>query len=144
VLDGVLDPLRTVQIGIRGSSDYLWEFSLDSGMTVIHAEETVEIGMLAVIERARAVVGDGPTYVSFDIDSLDPGFAPGTGTPEVGGLQPREALQLLRGLMGLDIVGGDVVEVAPQYDATTNTAQAAAQVMFTLLCLMVRAPSMER
>jgi guanidinopropionase len=144
VLAGVLDPERVIQIGIRGGAEYLWEFSYESGMTVIHAEEAVAIGMPAVIERARAVVGDGPTYVSFDIDSLDPGFAPGTGTPEVGGLQPREALQLLRGLMGLDIVGGDVVEVAPQYDATTNTAQAAAQVMFTLLCLMVRAPSMER
>jgi agmatinase len=144
VLAGVLDPERVIQIGIRGGAEYLWEFSFEAGMTVIHAEEAVAVGMPAVIERARAVVGDGPTYVSFDIDSLDPGFAPGTGTPEVGGLQPREALQLLRGLMGLDIVGGDVVEVAPQYDATTNTAQAAAQVMFTLLCLMVRAPSMER
>ena len=135
---GVLDPERVIQIGIRGGAEYLWEFSYESGMTVIHAEEAVAMGMPAVIERARAVVGDGPTYVSFDVDSLDPGFAPGTGTPEVGGLQPREALQLLRGLMGLDIVGGDVVEVAPQYDATTNTAQAAAQVMFTLLCLMVQ------
>ena len=96
-----------------------------------------------MIERARRVVGDGPTYLSFDVDSLDPAFAPGTGTPEVGGLTPREALELLRGLAGLDIVGGDVVEVAPQYDATTNTAQAAAQVLFTILCLMVRAPSLE-
>ena len=113
-------------------------------MTVIHAEEAVAMGMPAVIERARQVVGDGPTYLSFDVDSLDPGFAPGTGTPEVGGLQPREVLQILRGLAGLDIVGGDVVEVAPQYDATTNTAQAAAQVMFTLLCLLVRAPSVGR
>jgi agmatinase len=144
VLAGVLDPERVIQIGIRGGAEYLWEFSYESGMTVIHAEEVVELGMPAVIERARAVVGDGPTYVSFDVDSLDPGFVPGTGTPEVGGLQPREALQILRGLMGLDVVGADVVEVAPQYDATTNTAQAAAQVMFTALCLMVRAPSIGR
>jgi guanidinopropionase len=144
VLHGVLDPERVIQIGIRGGAEYLWEFSYESGMTVIHAEEAVAMGMPAVIARAREVVGDGPTYVSFDVDSLDPGFAPGTGTPEVGGLQPREALQILRGLMGLDIVGSDVVEVAPQYDATTNTAQAAAQVMFTLLCLMVRGPSMGR
>ncbi len=107
-------------------------------MTVIHAEEAVAMGLPAVIERARAVVGDGPTYVSFDIDSLDPGFAPGTGTPEVGGFAPREVLQILRGLAGLNLVGADVVEVAPQYDATTNTAQAAAQVLFTLLCLLVR------
>jgi guanidinopropionase len=137
VLDGVLDPERTIQIGIRGGAEYLWEFSYESGMTVIHAEEVPGIGMQALIERARAVVGDGPTYLSFDIDSVDPGFAPGTGTPEVGGLTPREVLELLRGMKGIDFVGGDVVEVAPQYDATTNTAHVAAQVLFTILCLMV-------
>jgi agmatinase len=81
-------------------------------------------------------VGDGPVYVSFDIDSLDPAFAPGTGTPEVGGLTPREALGILRGLKGIDIVGGDVVEVAPQYDANTTTAQIGAQMLFELLCLV--------
>ena len=138
VLDGVLDPERTIQIGIRGGAEYLWEFSYASGMTVIHAEEAVAMGFAAVIARARAVVGEGPTYISFDVDSLDPGFAPGTGTPEVGGLTPREVLALLRGLDGLHLVGADVVEVAPQYDATSNTAQAAAQVMFTLLSLLVR------
>jgi agmatinase len=137
VLDGVLDPERTIQIGIRGGAEYLWEFSYESGMTVIHAEEVPGIGIEALIERARAVVGDGPTYLSFDIDSVDPGFAPGTGTPEVGGLTPREVLELLRGLKGIDFVGGDAVEVAPQYDATTNTAHVAAQVLFTILCLMV-------
>ena len=94
------------------------------------------MGMDAVIARARAVLGDGPTYVSFDIDSVDPGFAPGTGTPEIGGLMPREVLQILRGMEGLNFVGGDVVEVAPQYDSTTNTAHVAAQVLFTLLCLL--------
>lgn len=137
VLDGVLDPERTIQIGIRGGAEYLWEFSYESGMTVIHAEEVPGIGMQALIEKARSVVGDGPTYLSFDIDSIDPGFAPGTGTPEVGGLMPREVLELLRGLKGINFVGGDVVEVAPQYDATTNTAHVAAQVLFTMLCLMV-------
>jgi agmatinase len=137
VLDGVLDPERTIQIGIRGGAEYLWEFSYESGMTVIHAEEVPGIGIEALIARARAVVGAGPTYLSFDIDSVDPGFAPGTGTPEVGGLTPREVLELLRGLKGIDFVGGDVVEVAPQYDATTNTAHVAAQVLFTILCLMV-------
>lgn len=136
VLDGVLDPDRTVQIGIRGGAEYLWEFSYDSGMTVVHAEEISGIGIPALIEKARAVVGEGPTYLSFDIDSVDPGFAPGTGTPEVGGLTPREILELLRGLKGLNFVGGDVVEVAPQYDSTTNTAHIAAQVLFTILCLM--------
>jgi agmatinase len=141
VLEGVLDPRRTIQIGIRGSAEYLWEFSYDSGMTVIHAEEISSLGMAAVIERTRAVVGDGPTYISFDIDSLDPAFAPGTGTPEVGGLTTREALELLRGLKGLNIVGGDLVEVAPQYDASTNTAQAGAQMLFEILSLMVFSPS---
>lgn len=140
VLDGTLDPERTIQIGIRGGAEYLWEFSKVSGMTVIHAEEMVEMGLPAVVAKARAVIGDGPTYVSFDIDSLDPGFAPGTGTPEIGGLQPREALQIIRGLKGANFVGGDVVEVAPQYDATTNTAQAAAQMLFELLCLAAARP----
>jgi agmatinase len=137
VLDGVLDPERTVQIGIRGSSEFLWEFSTDSGMTVIHAEEIEPLGIAAVIETARRVVGDGPTYLSFDIDSLDPAYAPGTGTPEVGGLTTREAQAILRGLKGINLVGGDVVEVAPQYDATTNTAHAGAQMLFEILSLMV-------
>lgn len=141
VLDGVLDPTRTVQIGIRGSAEYLWEFSYESGMTVIHAEEVTGMGMSAIIERAKQVVGNGPTYLSFDVDSLDPSFAPGTGTPEVGGLTTREVLQLIRGLKGINLVGGDVVEVAPQYDATTNTAHAGAQVLFEILSLMVFSPS---
>lgn len=141
VLDGVLDPSRTIQIGIRGSSEYLWEFSYESGMTVIHAEEVTGMGISAIIEKARAVVGDGPTYLSFDIDSLDPSFAPGTGTPEIGGLTTREVLELVRGLKGINLVGGDVVEVAPQYDATTNTAHAGAQVLFEILSLMVFSPS---
>ncbi len=142
VLDGVLDPERVIQIGIRGGAEYLWEFSTESGMTVLHAEEVGALGIPAVVELVRQVVGGGPTYLSFDIDSLDPAFAPGTGTPEIGGLTTREALALLRGLIGLDIIGADVVEVAPQYDPTTITAQAAAQMAFTILCLMVRAPSL--
>jgi len=144
VLDGVLDPTRTIQIGIRGSSEYLWEFSYESGMTVIHAEEVTGLGIPAIIERARKIVGDGPTYVSFDVDSLDPSFAPGTGTPEIGGLTTREVLDLLRGLKGLNIVGGDVVEVAPQYDATTNTAHAGAQMLFEILSLMVFSPALRK
>lgn len=141
VLAGVLDPKRTIQIGIRGGAEYLWEFSFASGMTVIHAEEVAEMGIKAVIARALEVVGSGPTYLSFDVDSLDPAFAPGTGTPEVGGLLPREVLAMLRGFKGVNLVGGDVVEVAPQYDATTNTAQIAAQVLFELLCLAMFSPS---
>jgi agmatinase len=141
VLDGVLDPTRTIQIGIRGAAEYLWEFSYESGMTVIHAEEISGLGMTAIIDKARKIVGDGPTYLSFDIDSLDPAFAPGTGTPEIGGLTTREVLELLRGLKGVNLVGGDVVEVAPQYDATANTAHAGAQVLFEILSLMVFSPS---
>jgi agmatinase len=135
VLDGVLDPERTIQIGIRGAAEYLWEFSYDSGMTVIHAEEAIEMGPAAIAKRAHEVVGTGPTYVTFDVDSLDPAFAPGTGTPEVGGLSAAEALAILRGCLGVDVIGGDVVEVAPQYDSTTNTAQIASQALFTILCL---------
>ena len=137
VLAGVLDPERTVQIGIRGGAEFLWEFSYASGMTVIHAEELMHLGIARTIERIRMVVGEGPAYVSFDIDGLDPAFAPGTGTPEIGGLSTREATELLRGCAGLNIVGGDVVEVAPQCDATTNTAQAAAQMLFEILALLV-------
>jgi agmatinase len=136
VLDGVLDPERSIQIGIRGGAEFLWEFSYESGMTVLHIEDVVQLGIPAVIAKAREVVGDGPTYVTFDVDGVDPGFAPGTGTPEAGGLTPREVLEILRGLAGIDIVGGDVVEVAPQYDPTTNTAQVAAQGLFTLLSLV--------
>ncbi|MCR4281906.1 MAG: agmatinase [Bauldia sp.] len=141
VLEGVLDPQRTIQIGIRGSAEYLWEFSADSGMTVIHAQEIDRIGLDEVIARARQVVGDGPTYLTFDIDSLDPAYAPGTGTPETGGLTTREAQYILNGLKGTNLVGGDIVEVAPQYDATTNTAQAGAQMLFEILSLMVYSPS---
>jgi agmatinase len=140
VLEGVLDPDRTIQIGIRGGAGYLWEFSTASGMTLLPMHEVSALGIPAVLERARRVA-TGPIYVSFDIDAVDPGFAPGTGTPEVGGLAPLQVLELLRGLAGLDVVGGDVVEVAPQYDAGTATAQIGAQVMFQLACLLVRAPS---
>lgn len=142
VLDGVLDPTRTIQIGIRGSSQYLWEFSEDSGMTVVNIEDVQRRGIEEIIEEARRIVGDGPTYLSFDIDSLDPSFAPGTGTPEIGGLSTREALALLRGLKGLNFVGGDIVEVAPQYDATTNTAHAGAQVLFEIVSLLAFSPSL--
>ncbi len=139
VLAGVLDPQRTIQIGIRGSAEYLWEFSYDSGMTVIHMDEFMQLGIDGTIARMRDVVGSGPAYISFDIDSLDPGFAPGTGTPEVGGLAPREVMALIRGAAGLDIVGGDVVEVAPAYDATTATAQTAAQMLFEIVTVIALA-----
>ena len=136
VLDGVLDPDRCIQIGIRGSAEVMWEFSHESGMTVVPVQEFHKMGVDAVIEKAREVVGDGPTYITFDVDGLDPVYAPGTGTPEVGGLSTADAIQLLRGLRGLNIVGGDLVEVAPAYDATTNTAQVGKQMMFEILCLV--------
>ena len=136
VLDGVLDPERTIQIGIRGSAEMLYEFSYTSGMTVIHAEELDKLGLDAVIVRARKVIGDEPFYLSFDVDALDPAYAPGTGTPEVGGLTPREAQHILRGLAGLDLIGGDVVEVAPQYDANTVTAQIGAMMAFEIVSLL--------
>lgn len=136
VLAGVLDPTRSIQIGIRGASEYLWEFSYDSGMTVIHAEDLDKLSLDGVASRIREVVGSGPTYVTFDIDSLDPAHAPGTGTPEIGGLSTREALAILRSCAGLDIVGGDMVEVAPQYDTTANTAHAGAQVLFEIASLI--------
>jgi guanidinopropionase len=144
VLCGALDPERTVQIGIRGSGEILWSFSYDSGMTVIHIEEIDRIGIPAVIEKARAAVGEGPVYVSFDVDGLDPVYAPGTGTPEAGGLTPREAQAILAGLGGLDIIGGDVVEIAPQYDPTSNTATVGAQLLFEILSLIVLGPNFPR
>lgn len=136
VLDGVLDPERTIQIGIRGSSNMYWEFSHASGMTVIYMEDFLSMGVAAVIEKARTVVGDQPFYVSVDVDGFDPAYAPGTGTPEAGGLEAREGLALLRGLRGLPLIGADVVEVAPQYDPTTNTSQLAAQILFEEFALM--------
>jgi guanidinopropionase len=136
VLDGVLDPERTIQIGIRGASNMFWEFSHASGMTVIYMEDFMRMGVTAVAERARAVVGDGPLYISVDVDGFDPAYAPGTGTPEAGGLEAREGLVLLRALRGLNVIGADVVEVAPQYDPTTNTSQLAAQLLFEEFALM--------
>lgn len=144
VLAGALDPERTIQIGIRGSSEIFWGFSQESGMTVLHIEDVERLGAEGVVQKAREVIGDGPSYVSFDVDGLDPAFAPGTGTPEAGGLTPREALAVLHGLKGLDIVGGDVVEIAPEYDPTTNTAMVGAQVLFEIFSLVVLAPSFRR
>ncbi|MEI9885105.1 MAG: agmatinase [Rhizomicrobium sp.] len=142
VLDGVLDPERTIQIGIRGSAEYLWEFSYESGMTVVHVEEFTAMGVAAVIAKCTQVLAGRPFYISIDVDGFDPSFAPGTGTPEVGGLAPREVQMLLRGLKGLDVLGGDVVEVAPQYDATTNTAQLGAQMLFEILSLIALSPAL--
>jgi arginase family enzyme len=113
-------------------------------MTVIHIEEFHEMGLPAVIEKARQVVGHDPTYISFDVDGLDPAFTPGTGTPEAGGLTTIEGQAIVRGLRGLQIVAGDVVEVAPQYDPTENTARVGATMMFEILCVLAEAVSRQR
>jgi guanidinopropionase len=141
VEEGLLDPKRTVQIGIRGSlytkADY--DFGREAGIRTIVIEEYFAMGVDAVIAEARRVVGDGPTYVSFDVDGLDPTFAPGTGTPEIGGYSTFEAQKMIRGLRGLDLVGGDVVEVAPPFDPSGNTALVGATLMFEILCVLAEA-----
>ncbi len=118
-----------------------WDYSLDSGMRVIFMDEFTKISVAAVIDEVHRVIGDGRAYISFDIDVLDPAFAPGTGTPEVGGLTAIEALTLLRGLNPLNLIGADVVEVSPPYDPSGNTALVGATIMYELLCLLAEAVS---
>jgi guanidinopropionase len=136
--EGVLDPKRTIQIGLRGSmydaDDF--EYGEKMGVRLMRIEEAKELGPKKVMEIARQVAGDGPTYVSFDIDMLDPVYAPGTGTPEIGGFTTFEAQQLVRGLRGLNIVGADVVEVSPPFDPSGLTAYAGAVMLFEILCSM--------
>ena len=146
VEEGLLDPERTVQIGIRGSiyGPGDMAFAEKRGMRVIYMEEFCDIGVEATVKEARRVIGDGPAYISFDVDGLDPVYAPGTGTPEVGGLTTREAQHLLRGLQGLDLVGGDVVEVSPPFDPSGNTALVGATMMFEILCLLADAVARRR
>lgn len=139
VLDGVLDPKRSVHIAIRDPAAEFEQFAYDSGQTVINIDQFYDLGVKGVIAEARRIVGDGPTYISFDIDALDPAFAPGTGTPAVGGISSYEAKRLLIGLRGLDIVGGDLVEVSPPFDSAGITALAGAQLMFEILCLAAEA-----
>ena len=138
VEEGLLDPERTIQIGIRGAQNSTegWDYSIESGMRVIFMEEFVEMGVDRVVTEARRVAGDGPVYLSFDIDGLDPAFAPGTGTPEIGGLTPIEAQKLVRGLQGLKFVGADVVEVSPPFDPSGNTALLGATMMYEILCIL--------
>lgn len=136
--DGVLDPKRMVQIGIRGtmySADER-QWALDQGIRIIDMEEVVEKGIPYAIAEARRVVGTASTYFTFDIDSIDPAFAPGTGTPEIGGFTSREALQLVRGFRHLNLVGGDMVEVSPPLDQSGGTALVGASIAFELLCLL--------
>ena len=146
VEEGLLDPKRTIQIGIRGSlySPDDLAFAEQHGMRMIKIEEYFRLGVRAVIEEARRVVGDGPTYVSFDVDGLDPVFAPGTGTPEIGGFSTFDAQQMIRGLRGLNLIGGDVVEVSPPLDPSGNTALVGATMMFEILCVLADALAARR
>lgn len=141
VEEGLLDPNRTIQIGIRGAanSEECWEFGREHGIRIIYIEEFSELGVAKVIEEARKIVGDQRTYVSFDIDGIDPAFAPGTGTPEIGGILPLEAQRLIRGLRGLNIIGADIVEVSPPFDSSGNTALIAATIMYEILCIVADA-----
>ena len=144
--EGIIDPTKTIQIGIRGGQNNLdgLNYSYDAGMRVVEMDEFTDLGVEAVIAEARKVVGDAPTYITFDVDGIDPVFTPGTGTPEVGGLTTVEALRLLRGLRGLNLIGGDVVEVAPPFDQTGNTALVGASMMFEILCLLAESFSQRK
>ncbi|MGI9626126.1 MAG: agmatinase [Longimicrobiales bacterium] len=136
--EGLVDPSRMVQIGLRGSGyapdDFEW--AARQGVRVVPAEACWHRSLTPLIDEVRDGLGEGPVYITFDIDSLDPAFAPGTGTPEIGGLTTAQALELIRGCFGLDVVGADVVEVSPPYDPSGNTALVGANIAFELLCIM--------
>ena len=136
--EGLLDPKRVIQIGIRGTmydgEDI--EFGRSVGVTILQIEELMERGYADVMAQARDVVGDQPTYCSFDIDFIDPAFAPGTGTPEIGGPDTYTAQRLVRELHGLNLIGADLVEVSPPFDPSGNTAWVGVSIMFELLCVL--------
>ena len=138
VEEGLLDPKRVVQIGIRGTA-YDREdrdFARAVGIRIIPIEELHARTLEDVMQEARAIAGQGPTYVSYDIDFVDPAFAPGTGTPEVGGPNSWQALSVARLLEGVDIVGADLVEVSPPFDPSGGTAYLGVSIMFEILCVM--------
>ena len=138
--EGLLDESGCLHVGIRGplysARDLLEDAEL--GFQVVHARDVDDIGVRGIVERVRERVQERPVYVSLDIDVLDPAFAPGTGTPEAGGLSSRELLAVLRGFAGLDLVGADVVEVAPVYDSAEITGIAAAHAAYELISAMGR------
>jgi guanidinopropionase len=144
--EGLLEPKRVVQIGLRGSIYNVGDekFARDAGVRMIHIEEFFSLGTERVVAEARRIVGGGPTYVSFDVDALDPAYAPGTGTPEIGGFSTADAQRMIRGLQGLDLIGGDVVEVSPPFDPSGNTALVGATMMFEMLCILADAVSRRR
>jgi agmatinase len=129
VKDGLIDPKTSVQIGIRTWND---DFM---GINILDAAWVHEHGTRAAVERIMSIVGERPTYLTFDIDCLDPAFAPGTGTPVAGGLSSAQGLAIVRGLTGVNLIGADVVEVAPAYDQSEITAIAAAHIACDVLCL---------
>lgn len=135
--EGLIDPARTIQIGIRSAVQReVWDWTVGKGVTILSAQDVHEIGPAAVAERVRAVVGTAPAYFTYDVDCLDPAFAPGTGTPEFAGLLPWQVQAIIRRLGGLDFVGMDVVEVAPAYDVAEITALSAATVVWEYLALL--------
>ena len=138
VEDGLVDGKRCVQIGLRGSgyADDDFDWPRRQGFRVVQAEECWHKSLTPLMEEVREQVGGGPVYISFDIDGLDPAFAPGTGTPEIGGLTIIQAMEIIRGCWGLDIVGGDLVEVSPPYDPAGNTALVGANLLFEMLCVL--------
>jgi guanidinopropionase len=139
--EGLLDPKHVVQIGIRGTAynydDIEWGAS--QGVRIIRIEELFDRGIAAVMDEARAIVGDRPTYCSFDIDFVDPTYAPGTGTPEIGGPNAFQAQQVIRALRGVDLVGADLVEVSPPFDTSGGTAWLGVSLMFELMCVLAEA-----
>jgi agmatinase len=143
--EGLIDPARSIQVGMRGpvydASDLDEAGKL--GLAMIAHEELFQIGMESAAQRVRERVGNGKTFLSFDIDFVDPASAPGTGTPEIGGPTAREAINLVRGLHGINIVAFDVVEVLPQYDVAEITAMTAATIMYEFLGLLARARQSE-
>ena len=137
--EGLIDPARTVQIGIRSPVQReVWDWTVERGVTILSALDVHEAGPAAVVDRIRAVVGDAPAYFTFDVDCLDPAYAPGTGTPEFGGLLPWQVQAIMRRLGGIDFRGMDVVEVSPAYDVAEITALAAATVIWEYLALLGR------
>jgi agmatinase len=138
VEDGCLDPKRVVQIGLRGfieGPDH-FDWPRQQGFWQILASDCYYKSLVPLMAEVRAHMGEGPVYLTFDIDGIDPGFAPGTGTPEIGGLTPIQALEIIRGCRGLDIIGCDVVEVSPPYDHSGTTALLAANLLLEMLCIM--------
>ncbi len=138
VEEALLDLARVAQIGVRGSGYSAGDFDWprEQGFRVVQAEECWHRSLAPLIAEVREQLGEGPVYLSFDIDSLDPAFAPGTGTPEIGGLTTVQALELVRGCRGLDLVGCDLVEVSPPYDPSGNTALVGANLLFEMLCVL--------